>query len=240
MAWKRRLFLKNYVQNVPFFRRISSKCKGFVTLRRKFFSVAHRKLAQSQISHFLLDCLILWLIGFMPVLSKCACSLFSCPAVYLVFRIPFAEVYAGFESTGFLATFLWTVSLIFMFFLVWFFTELAVVGSHILKVDNNVAELHRPGSVSLFVVYKQIGFSCWNIMFLTNFYDLSSTGLHFILFFMRLFTPFLLGTGGVGVIKGGIVVYHWLFIWLLNYNHNFFFDDTSLFVIILKGFCPAP
>lgn len=67
-----------------------------------------------------MDRLVLILVGGVAVWSECAGAFFTGPAVGLVFRIPPAEIYPVFESAGFLAAIGGAVSLVSVFFRVWF------------------------------------------------------------------------------------------------------------------------
>ena len=67
-----------------------------------------------------MDRLVFFLVGGVAVWSECAGAFFTSPAVGLVLRVPSAEVYSVFESAGFLTAFGAAVSLVFIFFCVWF------------------------------------------------------------------------------------------------------------------------
>ena len=67
-----------------------------------------------------MDRLVFFLVGGVAVWSECAGAFFTGPAVGLVLGVPSAEVYPGFESSSFLAAIGRAVSLVFIFFCVWF------------------------------------------------------------------------------------------------------------------------
>ena len=67
-----------------------------------------------------MDRLVLILVGGVAVGPECAGAFFTSPAVGLVLGVPSAEVYPVFESAGFLAAIGAAVSLVFIFFRVWF------------------------------------------------------------------------------------------------------------------------
>ena len=67
-----------------------------------------------------MDRLVFFLVGGVAVWSECAGAFLFTPYVSFVSCVPSAEVYPVFESAGFLAAIGGAVSLIFIFFRVWF------------------------------------------------------------------------------------------------------------------------